>query len=646
MSAAAAIGAVVVLAPATALALPPEGGLTQLAPPNDCIFDNPPVPSGCGTANAVGLDSIEDLVISPDGRHVYTVAQSPGGDDAVAALSVNSAGGLTQLADPNECISDDPDGGGAMPPTDPACQSGVGLAETRAIAISPDGLSVYTVSPDNSDGDSAVAVFSRNPVSGALTQLPDPYECLSDDIDGPGGVINGPEDPACGSAVGIADASDVAVSPDGENVYVTSIVGVVAAFTRDTDAAGAPLGSLTQLPGADACIADGMDSTSCDAVPGHAIATGIQQPRGIDVSEDGNHVYVASSGSATAVAAFARNPDGSLDQLANPNDCLSDDPDGPAGNPPADDDCGGVFGLGGARGIEVAPDDDAVYVASSTSDSVAEFARNESTGVLTQLADPNDCLSFDDDFIGPLAVNGPNIPTDANCGSATGLDSVSALAAALDNKSVYSVGTQGGVAAFSRNQSTEQLNQLNEPFDCLGTAEPNCAAATAISSPSAVVVSPSGAHVYVALSGFAGVAAFSRELSPACTGAAVTVTLNTPTPIATTCTDPNGDPIDREILLLPANGVLSGDPDSGFVTYTPNPGYLGADSFRFNAQDLPAPSQVSNLALVDITVVPPPPTTSPPGPGATSPPRKRCRKGRKLVKRKGKQRCVKRKKRR
>ena len=57
--------------------------------------------------------------------------------------------------------------------------------------------------------------------------------------------------------------------------------------------------------------------------------------------------------------------------------------------------------------------------------------------------------------------------------------------------------------------------------------------------------------------------------------------------------------------------MLSGDPDTGTVTYTPDPGYLGPDSFIFNAQDLPDPGQPSNIATATITVAAPPDTAAP-----------------------------------
>ena len=590
----AAVVAGLALMPAAAQALPPEGGLAQLAPPNNCIQEGA---GGCGVTTAVGLNTPQDVVVSPDGKNAYATAFL---DDSVAAFSVNTGGGLEQLGDPNECISDDADGAGANPPTDPSCQSGVGLDEALGIAISPDGLTVYVVSRN----DSAIAVFSRDPATGVLTQLADPNECLSDDPDGPG--VTPPVDPGCASGIGLTNATDIAVSPDGANVYVASFSSTVASFARDTTAAGAPLGSLAQLPGADACITQVGFGTSCTVNGGQNAGHGIISPTGIDVSDDGDNAYVVGP-NGDSLAVFTRNPDGSIDQLGDPNDCLSDDPDGAGGGMPTDTNCVGAFGLNGASGVDVAPDGDAVYAASAFSDSVAELQRDGSTGALTQLTDPDECLSFDSDFEGPNAPNGVNNPTDANCAGASGLNGANSVIVAPDNKSVYvgasSVGL-GDLAAFSRNQSTEGLNQLNDPDDCLGSLVTNCAAATNLFGARAVAIAPNNTRVYAAAQG-AGLAAFSRELGPTCSGAAVSVPHNTPTPIALNCTDPNADPLDRSILVQPGHGTLSGDPDTGTVTYTPVSGYTGPDSFIFNAEDLPPPSQVSGIATVSLTVAAP-----------------------------------------
>src|SRR5262245_16563297 len=88
--------------------------------------------------------------------------------------------------------------------------------------------------------------------------------------------------------------------------------------------------------------------------------------RGVTVSPDGKHVYAVADRD-DAVNVFVRDPATSrltlVQVLRNGQD--------------------GVNGLDGARGVTISPDGAFAYVAGGTSDSLAVFARNVSTGELT-----------------------------------------------------------------------------------------------------------------------------------------------------------------------------------------------------------------------------------------------------------------------
>jgi hypothetical protein len=87
---------------------------------------------------------------------------------------------------------------------------------------------------------------------------------------------------------------------------------------------------------------------------------------------------------------------------------------------------------------------------------------------------------------------------------------------------------------------------------------------------------------------------------PTANSQSVTVTLDTPKAITLTGDDLDDDTITFQIVQNPTNGVLSNfNANTGTVTYTPNSGFTGADSFTFRTND---GQDNSNTATVSITV--------------------------------------------
>lgn len=185
-----------------------------------------------------------DPVVSPDGNFVYVASPSGG----VYVLSRDSASGaLTVLGH------------------DGVLNGGI------AIAISPDGHFVYETGPPSQStaAGSAIGVLVRNVQTGRLT---------------PGGELQN----GSGGVSGLSDMWSVAVSPDGHCLYATSRAeGSLGYFTRD-----APTGAL-MFGGA--------------VTESHAGVTGLANARGVTVSPDGTHVYVASPDD-NGVAVFASDP--------------------------------------------------------------------------------------------------------------------------------------------------------------------------------------------------------------------------------------------------------------------------------------------------------------------------------------------------
>lgn len=70
-----------------------------------------------------------------------------------------------------------------------------------------------------------------------------------------------------------------------------------------------------------------------------------------------------------------------------------------------------------------------------------------------------------------------------------------------------------------------------------------------------------------------------------------------PVPLALSAVDPDGDPLSYHIVDPPQHGVLTGSAPN--LTYTPETGFSGTDTFTFYAQD---GTVASNVATVTITV--------------------------------------------
>jgi hypothetical protein len=91
------------------------------------------------------------------------------------------------------------------------------------LTLSPDGTNLYVTS----QASDAVAEFSRNVVTGELTQLSGLAACISED----GTAMS------CADGNGLIGATAVTLSPDGQNVYVASFISnAVTVFSRENPA--------------------------------------------------------------------------------------------------------------------------------------------------------------------------------------------------------------------------------------------------------------------------------------------------------------------------------------------------------------------------------------------------------------------------
>jgi DNA-binding beta-propeller fold protein YncE len=196
----------------------------------------------------------------------------------------------------------------------------------------------------------------------------------------------------------------LAISPNGENVYVASSGShAIAIFTRNSRT-----GALDQRSGTAGCIA-------------LAGASGCARAVGLAV------VNVTSLVS-NSVTTFTRSTGtGQLTQLTGTSACVIN---------LLAVGCSLGRQLGGPEGLAVSPDGASVYVTAFTSGALDVFNRNADSGVVTQKPRAPGCLL------------GTAVP---GCLVGRGLRGVSSVAVSPDGRNVYSVASKSdSVALFRR----------------------------------------------------------------------------------------------------------------------------------------------------------------------------------------------------
>jgi DNA-binding beta-propeller fold protein YncE len=366
----------------------------------------------------------------------------------VSRQPVSALGSLSQLSGSSGCLVDRSKGGNGCTRVR-ALRGPAPILGSHALAISPDGRNVYVASSVSH----AIAVFTRDSRTGALRQRSGTAGCIAL------AAANG-----CARAIGLAVPNSVTVSPDGRNVYATSVgSNAVVSFRRNRST-----GALTQLGGGAGCIANAARS---GCVTGRAL----DGPDGITVSPNGENVYVVAF-TGSSVAMFTRNAStGALTQPSDTTGCVVETPT--AG-------CTAGLALGNPEGVTVSPDGANVYVAAPGSDAVDAFARNSSTGALTQATDGTGCIVS-------TAL--------AGCTTGTQLAGADALAVSPNGASVYVTSlVSNSVTTFTRAANTGQLTQLTGTSACvINLLAVGCSLGRMLSGPEGLAVSPDGATVYV-----------------------------------------------------------------------------------------------------------------------------------------------------
>ncbi len=346
---------------------PASGALTLLATYTQTNIQPP------GSQDRNGLGGPEDVAVSPDGKTVYVAASE---DDAVTVFARDDDPTSPQFGT-LQLLEKEIDGKDDLSDEGPEVD---GLAGVTALAISPDGASLYAAGFT----DQAVAVFSIDSATGKLS-----FEEAEVDGQADAGDLGD-------TVAGLGGPVDVAVSHDGQWVYaVGSAEGAVVIFRRDTNSANGSLGHIayvqtvrdaptgaTGMAGASALAispddaqvyvagwdddaiqilerqGDGTLSPAGVVNGGPGGVEGLDGPATVAVSGDGALVYVGSWGER-AVTALLRAPDGSLTWRETKREGV-----------------GGVEGLWGPVALAVSPDDSNVYVTGYLDDAVAVFRRD------------------------------------------------------------------------------------------------------------------------------------------------------------------------------------------------------------------------------------------------------------------------------
>ncbi|HKL50582.1 MAG TPA: beta-propeller fold lactonase family protein, partial [Wenzhouxiangellaceae bacterium] len=381
-------------------------------------------------ANVSGITAPNDIAVSPDGAHVYSVSLP---DNSLTRFNRFPRLGLTEDTQGMHLQYAETYADGF---------NGVsGLAQPRRVLISPDGESVFVTSEAND----TIAVFTRDndknsPQYGELdfVEVIADRDAGIDGLNGAQGMAMDPSsrhlyvagtfdnaiarferDPVDGTltwrervvsgengVVGLSGIRDIAVTADGRQLLgVSTNSNALVVFDRDFDSGSSSFGELTFVQ---------AQLTSIGVRP-----VALALPNGSAALGKDAHVYVVGQNSNT-LAVLRRVTDASSSAFGQvqPIDVLTSGQDG-------------IAFMQGPNDVQVSPDGKRVYVAAEASDAVLVFDRD-------------------------LNVNSSNFgvvsPVEIRRDSVRGVDGireVRALGVSADSRNVYAAGYgEAAVASF------------------------------------------------------------------------------------------------------------------------------------------------------------------------------------------------------
>ena len=511
---------VVALALATTAeaAPPPAGALEGVG----CVA-RPAVAAALGCAPGDDtLLGVHQVLLGPGDAQLYVVAENEEAMPATASLTTYArdpaSGALTRTA----CIDRSMGAG---------CVADSRLMRPLEIALSPDGADLYMA-----DGSLGLIQY-RRAADGTLTFK----SCIEDD--------DGFDDsPDCPAEDGLRAASAVAVSPDGEFVYLAAYSSnAVSIFDRNPSD-----GTLTFVE----CWASG------DANPdacGHTVIGGpLTQATDVAMTPDGAQLY-ASARQGNSIVRFNRNSG-----------------TGVFSNPQA---FGPTETLDGSQTLTVAPGGEAVYVGLFDGSGLTTLGREQGTGTLSPLG----CLT--------------HLPN-PSCAVSPGVRSVFGLGFSVDGNVLYAAARDGGTLASFRRGADGALSLL----ECAhGAAVPDDGCARVVNGLDNVEsLAATGDGRFVYAGGRDALVTLAPEYMPECAPVSSAVPNSRFVDLTLSCTDRNSQTLGYAIATDAAHGhVTMLDPIAGRVRYSPQAGYGGPDSFSFTAID---GTNVSAPALATLDV--------------------------------------------
>ena len=402
-----------------------------------------------------------------------------------------------------------------------------------AIAISPDGRDVYAVSVQAGTVDE----FSREPATGALKYA------------GCAGQLA-----ECSpKTTAIESPTSIALSPDGTSVYVVDNEGAVVDLQRDTET-----GALSF----NTCIGE---TAACPGMSGEILYAA----EGLAISPNGSSVYVGAEGGT--LDTFSREPaTGDLkyngECVGRNFHCTEPKPNRNLVSEPLS--------------LAMSPDGQNLYAGNFNTGIVDVFARNTTTGALTL-----------------TSCNGKFTGETADCTLTPEPDPEGPLNIALspDGEDLY-VASDFEIGEYARTLPGGALTFVG----CVGEREKLCTTTTpseAIEFPLSLALSPNGESLYSGDELAEVVNEFGRASPPVCSDVQASTAYQTPATLTLECGDADGEPVTIAIASEPAHGTLGPVGAAGQVTYTPDAGYSGPDTFTFTATSGEGPSAPATASI-------------------------------------------------